>query len=141
MKLLLVHAESFSYEARIKSTSLAESLDEVPASASFDNVVVAFVSVETRDAKDLDAVVSRASDAIVDIVEKVGADRVLIYPFKYLSPALAPPRVFLRALKMLEEHVARRGVKAARAPFGWYKRFYVRCRNHPLAEVTIEIRA
>ncbi|MEW5937226.1 MAG: threonine--tRNA ligase, partial [Candidatus Thermoplasmatota archaeon] len=66
--------------------------------------------------------------------------RVMIYPYAHLSPSLAPPELAVPVLKGMEEHLRSMGLEVHRAPFGWYKSFEIRCKGHPLSELSKEIR-
>jgi len=139
VRLLLIHAEYFQYEARIKASTKAEPLTEENRAAALNDVLIVFAGVEEQDRKHLAQVIEKACEEIVDRAKKLGVNCVLIYPFNYLAPSLAPPEVFITAMAELERKVSSNGLKVLRAPYGWYKRFHLRCKNHPLAEVSLRI--
>lgn len=136
MRVLLLHALEAWYK------TVQEAIPEPPdppGEARLGECVVAFVSVEEGDT------VADAEGAAAEIVkhaERVGVDRILIYPFAHLSPSLAPPRDAYRILTELEGMV-RRLFKGSvhRAPFGWYKAFRVHCAGHPMCELSRSVKA
>ncbi|MEM4810318.1 MAG: threonine--tRNA ligase [Thermofilum sp.] len=134
MKLLLIHAQSFEYEARQRALQEADPLDGNRHGAA-ENVLVVFVSVEQGDLSD-SSTVEKAAGEILDVFKRVGAGSVVIYPYAHLSDKLAPPSEAKQILQRLEELVSKSGVKVSRAPFGWYKRFKLECYGHPLAELS-----
>lgn len=139
MKILLIHARSFEYEARSKALDEAEEFDGVKREGRFENALVAFITVEKGDASD-PSVVEKAVDEIINVYRKVGAGVVLVYPYAHLSENLAPPGEAVKMLKKVQEGLRERGVPAERAPFGWYKRFRIDCLGHPLAELSRSIK-
>ena len=56
MRLLLIHAERFSYRALQKAIDAAEEVDERRRHGSFNNVLVVFATVEEEDEKNLEDV-------------------------------------------------------------------------------------
>ncbi|MEZ0290559.1 MAG: threonine--tRNA ligase [Sulfolobales archaeon] len=138
MRLLLIHAEEFSYRAR--EPAVEEYERDVPLEGSFRNVLVVFVSVERDDDKD-STIVERAALEIKNQFNAVKASVALIYPYAHLSSELAPPDIAMRILRELSERLEREKIKSARAPFGWYKEFSLKNLGHPLAELSRTIRA
>ncbi|RLE60105.1 MAG: threonine--tRNA ligase [Thermoprotei archaeon] len=139
MKILLIHAETFEYEAKQKAIDQAEKLDGVKKEGSFNNVLVVFTTVEEGDLKD-PSVINQAKNEILDVFEKVKAERILIYPYAHLSDKLAKPSDAIKALKELYRKLSSENIEVHRAPFGWYKRFKIHCYGHPLSELSRTIR-
>ncbi len=140
MKLLLIHAARFEFQARQKAVEEAEEADECSMQGAADNALVCFTTVESVDERSLAWVVSRAAEEIEGLAKRLGVQSLVVYPYAHLSPELAPPRAAIRALKSLEAELANRGFRVLRAPFGWYKRFTISCVGHPLAELSRTIR-
>ncbi len=140
MRLLLIHADSMSYEVKERALEEAEKIDEGRRTSSYENALVVFTAVEEEDAKAVDAVVDAASKEIVDMMDKVKADSILLYPYAHLSSSLARPKEALAILVKLEEKLRGRGVRVSRAPFGWYKAFTLVCKGHPLSELSKTIK-
>lgn len=100
MKLLLIHAEKFEYEARQKALE-AEELSEGGGRASVENALVCFTTVESFDEANPAWVVARAAEEIASVAERVGVRKVVLYPYAHLSSDLAKPRAAVAALRML----------------------------------------
>jgi len=132
MRLLLIHADYIEYEVKEK-TKIAEDFEG--RGDRVDEVLVVFTSVEKGDNEE---VVKKAAEEIKDVAGKVGAEKVLIYPYAHLSSNLADSETAISLLQALEAELKDFEVK--RAPFGWYKAFRISCKGHPLSELSKEIR-
>src|SRR5665648_712287 len=80
----------------------------------------------TKYAEDLDGLRNEATK------------RVLLYPYAHLSSELASPEIALAILQQIESLLV--GYEVLRAPFGWYKSFSLKCKGHPLAELSRSIK-
>ncbi|MHC1628206.1 MAG: threonine--tRNA ligase [Candidatus Nezhaarchaeales archaeon] len=136
MRLLLIHADSISYEVKERALKDAEEVGEDRKIGSYKNALVAFTAVEGEDAKFVESIVNKAAREIIDVFNKVKADIIVLYPYAHLSSSLARPRDALEVLKKLEERIQNEGIKVIRAPFGWYKAFNLACKGHPLSELS-----
>jgi threonyl-tRNA synthetase len=133
MRLLLIHSDHIEYHAK-KQTPYAEagaSLED-----SLDEALVAFCAVEAADEQDIPTVIQRAVTEIRETAEKLGVDRIMLYPYAHLSSDLASPSVAVTVLKEMEQGLSIDGYTVRRAPFGWYKAFTLSCKGHPLAELS-----
>lgn len=141
MKLLFIHADSMEYELK-QPTKFAEKLEEgKPKSEKWGECLVIFTSVERDDAKSEEAVLEGALGAIRDVRQKVGTEQVVLYPYAHLSSSLGAPADAERILKSLEAKMREDGMAVSRSPFGWYKAFAVKCKGHPLSELSKQITA
>ena len=135
MRVLLIHSDRFEYESK-QPTKVAEELPSDEArSHSFDEALVVFATVESTDT-DSAAVSSAAAEDIADIFRKVEAERLVLYPYAHLSPELAGPDLAVAVLKATESALSSKGIEVHRAPFGWYKSFQIKCKGHPLSELS-----
>ncbi len=134
MKLLLIHADFIEFEAK-KKTRIAEPYDG--KGKRIEECLVVFTAVEEGDD---DRVVDRAIEEVKDVAKKVGANRVVVYPYAHLSSNLAPPEKAKEVLKIFAEKLSE-FFEVHRAPFGWYKSFKISCKGHPLSELSREIKA
>jgi len=140
MRVLLIHADRFEYEVK-DPTKMAEPLPEkFEKSHSFREALVAFSTVEDTD-DDVQAVAGMAADDIAEVFAKVKAERLVLYPYAHLSPDLAGPKLAVDVLKATESAIAAKGIEVHRSPFGWYKAFDIRCKGHPLSELSREFSA
>jgi threonyl-tRNA synthetase len=138
MRLLLLHVDYFEYKTT-KATKYAEDLDGLRSEARMEEAIVAFIAAERVDAVSADEVALEASKAIQDVATKVATKRIVLYPYAHLSSELASPEIALAILQQIESLLV--GYEVLRAPFGWYKSFSLKCKGHPLAELSRSIKA
>src|SRR5450759_1097221 len=133
MRLLLMHVDYFEYKTT-KATKYAEDLDGLRSEARMEEALAVFIAAERVDAANADEVALEASKAIQDVATNVATKRVLLYPYAHLSSELASPEIALAILQQIESLLV--GYEVLRAPFGWYKSFSLKCKGHPLAELS-----
>jgi threonyl-tRNA synthetase len=140
MRVLLIHADKFEYEVK-DPTKMAEKLPEgSPKKHSFDEVLVAFSTIESSD-DDAEAIAQAVAEDFADVFAKVKAERMVLYPYAHLSPNLASPEQAIGVLKAVESAIREKGIEVHRSPFGWYKGFEIKCKGHPLSELSREFTA
>jgi threonyl-tRNA synthetase len=137
MRLLLMHVDYFEYKTT-KATKYAEDLDGLRNEARIEEALTVFIAAERVDAINADEVALEASKAIQDVATNVATKRVLLYPYAHLSSELASPEIALAILQQIESLLV--GYEVLRAPFGWYKSFSLKCKGHPLAELSRSIK-
>ena len=141
MRILLIHAEKFSYEAKQKALAKAEELTEKNRRYFGENVLVAFTTVEEGDYDNAASIVKRAAEEIMEVARNVKASEIVIYPYAHLSRNLATAGEAISILQKLHLRLKGEGIKVHKAPFGWYKAFEISCYGHPLSELSREIKA
>ncbi|MCX6777302.1 MAG: threonine--tRNA ligase [Candidatus Micrarchaeota archaeon] len=57
----------------------------------------------------------------------------------HLTPTPSSPDVAVKVLQGMEHFLDSKDFQVIRAPFGWYKSFDVKCKGHPLSELSREI--
>jgi len=127
MRILQLHCDSIQYTPTKKEIKSAEEIE--PETTRIEEVVVCFTAVEKDDDSNV------AKNAIAEIQEsmnKVGCNKLLLYPYAHLSSNLASPGTGLKILKEMEESCT--GIEVMHAPFGWTKAFSIQVKGHPLAE-------
>ncbi|MFP4628064.1 MAG: threonine--tRNA ligase [Halobacteriales archaeon] len=139
MRLLFIHSDHLEFSVTEEVGDLAET-EGVPLEGRLEDCVATFISVESDDAEDTDAVVANAADEIRDVTGQLQTDRVVLYPYAHLSDDLADPEVATRVMRDLEVELDDE-FELLRAPFGWYKRFEVACKGHPLSELSRHVAA
>jgi len=139
LQLLFIHSDYIEYEAKAK-TRVAEEIEESRKKERIEEALVAFIAVEREDERNVNYVIEKASEETISIFNKVNAERIVLYPYAHLSSELASPDMSIEILRGLEADLLSRGVEVTRAPFGWYKSFTVRCKGHPLSELSRKIK-
>jgi len=136
MRLLFIHAEDFSYQVRDKAVENPEPLTPDLERGSAKNVLVVFMSVEEGDSED-PSYISYVTDQILDVLNRVKASQIVLYPYAHLSPNLASPSKALGVLLAVYNNLREKSpVPVSRAPFGYYKAFDIKCYGHPLSELS-----
>jgi threonyl-tRNA synthetase len=141
MRLLFIHSDHLEFEAREEAgpDGLAET-EGVPMEGRMEDCVTAFMSVESGDEEDLDGVVENAAAELRDVAGQPNTTKLVLYPYAHLSEDLASPDVAKAVMQGLEVALGD-DYEVLRAPFGWYKRFSVACKGHPLSELSRHVSA
>ncbi len=136
MRLLLIHAEEFSFKARERALEAADELTPDLQAGEARNALVAFVTVEKDDIDDIQYL-SKVADDILDVARRVKAESIVLYPYAHLSPNLAPASRARGIFNALYEVLkSKSSMPVIKAPFGYYKAFSIRCIGHPLSELS-----
>jgi threonyl-tRNA synthetase len=135
MKLLLIHSDFIEYQATKKALKSAPELAEAEKAGRMEECICAFVAVEKADERNLHSAVTKAAAEIVKVAEQVKTQKVMLYPYAHLSNDLAAPTVAIQALPLLADALPR-SFTVQRSPFGWYKAFSIKCKGHPLSELS-----
>ncbi len=139
MQILLIHSDYIEYETK-RSTPVAEKIEDELKKGRMEEALTVFVAVEKNDEDNIDYVAKQTAEEIKKVTEQVKTNRVMIYPYAHLSSSLASPKAAIMALKKLEELLKEAAFEVKRAPFGWYKSFTIKCKGHPLSELSRTIR-
>lgn len=140
MQILLIHSDYIEYETK-RSTPVAEKIDDALKKGRMEEALTVFVAVEKNDEENIEYAAKRTAEEIKKVTEQVKTNRVMLYPYAHLSSSLSSPKAAIEALKKLEELLKEAKFEVKRAPFGWYKSFTIKCKGHPLSELSRTIRA
>lgn len=140
MQILLIHSDYIEYETK-KSTPVAEKIGDDLKTGRMEEALTVFMAVEKNDEQDIEYVVNHTLDEIKKTTEQVKTNRVMLYPYAHLSSSLSSPKTAIEVMKKLEEMLNVASFEVKRAPFGWYKSFTIKCKGHPLSELSRTIRA
>lgn len=136
MKILSLHCDYIKFKAlkpAIKGMVLAK--DEEKAVEVKDPLVI-LTAVEKQD-EDNKAILEEYIKNILDLKEKIGKiDRIVLYPYAHLSSSLSSPDFAKNLLIEAEKELAKKNIEVYRAPFGFYKEFELKCKGHPLSELS-----
>lgn len=139
MQILLIHSDYIEYETK-KSTPVAEKIEESLKKGRMEEALTVFVAVETGDEDNIEYTLQQAFLEIKKVTDQVKTDRIMLYPYAHLSSSLASPKAAVDVLKKLEVLLKEASFEVKRAPFGWYKSFTIKCKGHPLSELSRTIR-
>lgn len=138
MKILAIHSDYINFEPTKKALKSAEDVEK--KKEEMKDCLVVFTSVEKDDEKNIKGTVGKLIEEIKKITNQVKAERVVLYPYAHLSSNLAKPSIAVEVLKLAEEKLNKE-FEVLRSPFGWYKKFEISCKGHPLAELSREFKA
>ena len=136
MKILLIHADHFEYEAKSKAIKEPEEVSPDQTKGAVNEALVVFCAVEKADEADPSQVVKKTADSVEEVARSVKASNIVVYPYAHLSSELGSPQIAMPMLRELAEELSGRGYNVKRAPFGWYKSFTISCKGHPLSELS-----
>jgi threonyl-tRNA synthetase len=139
MKILLLHSDFIEWEPKKKAIKDAEEVDK--KAHRVEEALVVFSAVEKHDEGKTDAVIEKTVKEILDVFNEVKAKAIVVYPYVHLTSAPSRPSTALEVLKGVEARLKKDGYETYRAPFGWYKAFDIKCKGHPLAELSRSIGA
>lgn len=139
MRLLTIHSDFLEYKPLQKAIPKPEEAELT--AKRIDDCLVTFISVEKDDESNPSLVAERAAAEIEDVARQVSAKRLVIYPWVHLTSTPSSPDAALSILKDIEGRLKEKGMyDVTRAPFGYYKQFTIKCKGHPLSELSREIR-
>lgn len=139
MQILLIHSDYIEYETK-RSTPVAEKIEDSLKKGRMDEVLTVFIAVEKSDEDNIEYAIKQTAEEIKKVTDQVKTNRVMLYPYAHLSSSLASPKAAVETLKKLEERLKEASFEVKRAPFGWYKSFTIKCKGHPLSELSRTIR-
>jgi threonyl-tRNA synthetase len=139
MQILLIHSDYIEYETK-RSTPVAEKIDDNLKKGRMEEALTVFVAVEKNDEENIEYAARQTAEEIKKVTEQVKTNRVMLYPYAHLSSSLSSPKTAIEILKKLEELLKEASFEVKRAPFGWYKSFTIKCKGHPLSELSRTIR-
>ncbi len=140
MQILLIHSDYIEYEIK-RSTPVAEKIGDELEKGRMEEALTVFTAVEKSDEENVEYASKQTSIEIQKVAEQVKTNRVMLYPYAHLSSSLSSPKIAVEVLKKIEELLKEANYEVKRAPFGWYKSFTIKCKGHPLSELSRTIRA
>ncbi len=82
MRLLLIHADRFEYEARERAVKEPEPLDESHKRGALENGLVVFSTVEKIDEQDPEQIATNAASSVEEVLGWLKTKKVMVYPYK-----------------------------------------------------------
>jgi threonyl-tRNA synthetase len=137
MKLLLIHSDFIEYEVKQKAIPHPE--ETTVMKDRLDEALVVFIAVEKIDESSPAQAVEDAAREIISTAEQLKVNNIMLYPYAHLSSDLASAKAGKEILISLEQAVKKGPFTVKRSPFGWYKGFTIKCKGHPLSELSKEI--
>jgi threonyl-tRNA synthetase len=138
MKFLSIHCDYIKFKPLKKALKDIEELPEKEKKEKeIKEALVILTAVENGDTE---AIVPKFIENIKDIAKQVKAEQIVLYPYAHLSSNLASPKIAESVLKGAEQELKKdKKLQVTRAPFGYYKEFELKCKGHPLSELSREL--
>ncbi|MBD3191940.1 MAG: threonine--tRNA ligase [Candidatus Heimdallarchaeota archaeon] len=137
MRIALIHSDFIEFKPRKKAIKSAEEIEK--KLHHIDECLTVFSSVENGDEENFDIIIQQGVQEIEDVAKQVGTNTIVLYPWVHLSDDPSRPDVALHVLKGMEVELKKKDYDVTRAPFGWYKAFNLKCKGHPLSELSRKI--
>jgi threonyl-tRNA synthetase len=139
MKILSLHCDFIKFKPLKKALKEPEEItDEQKESREIKDPLVILTAVEKRDEPVVD-IAEKLVNEVKGIAKQVDAKTIVLYPYAHLSSSLSAPDFALKTLQLAETRLKEQGFEVSRAPFGYYKEFELKCKGHPLSELSREI--
>ncbi len=142
MKLLLQHVDYIRFKAT-KKTKLAVEIPEEEKQGEMKECLFVRFATEKDDEKNERAVVKNAVKNIKEVAETVKTKKIMLYPYVHLLSGSEPSGIAtaIHIYDGMTEGLKKEGFEVKRAPFGYYKEFEMKCKGHPLSELSRVIHA
>lgn len=139
MKIITLHCDYIKFKPVKKAISKPE---EVKAKQeTVKECLVVLSAVEKRDENKEKELVKNFIANIKDISRQIKCKKIVLYPYVHLTSEPSKPDFALKVLEDAEKELKKAKFQVIRAPFGWYKEFELKCKGHPLAELSREFTA
>ncbi|MBU0532846.1 threonine--tRNA ligase [Candidatus Micrarchaeota archaeon] len=136
MRILTIHADYIEVVPTKKAIKEAEKL-ESEGPERYEEVLVVFTAVEKGD-EDTDVTSVRLVQEASNIAEQVKTKNILLYPLVHLTSKPSSPQIAKKVIEKAETKL-KENYTVSHSPFGWYKGYTLKCKGHPLSELSREI--
>ncbi|RME55116.1 threonine--tRNA ligase, partial [Candidatus Woesearchaeota archaeon] len=136
MKILILHSDLVEVEPKKKAIKDAEEIEQ--KKQHMDECLVVFTAVEKKDEGNEEEMVGKLVNEVQKLATELKVENVMLYPYVHLTSEPSNPKTALNVLKNAE-NILKEKYNVERAPFGWYKAFTVKCKGHPLSELSREL--
>ncbi len=134
-----MHCDYIKFKPLKKALKEPEELTEIRQNEiEVKEPLVIFTAVEKQDESNSE-LIEQYTKEIQDIAKQVNAQRIVLYPYAHLSSSLSSPAFAQKTLEQAEKELKKNKFLVFRAPFGYYKEFELKCKGHPLSELSREI--
>ncbi len=135
MRIITLHCDYIKFKPVKKAIKTAEELSD----KSEKTVKDPFVVLTAVEKGDNDQILKQMIESVKKTANEVKAKKIVLYPYAHLSSNLADPTT-AREYLVEAEHTLRADFDVTRAPFGYYKELELKCKGHPLSELSKEFR-
>jgi len=137
MKIIALHSDFIEFEPLSKALNNAEETEK--KIERVEDCLVVLSSIEKTD--EGTDITTETVKHIIDIANKVKTNKIVIYPWVHLTSQPSNPEYALSTLKKIVNILKEKNYDVTRSAFGWYKMFNIKCKGHPLSELSRTISA
>jgi len=135
MKILSLHCDYIKFKPIKPALKGAILEKEENKEINVKEPLVILTAIEKQDESNKD-ILNEYVKNVLDLSDKVKAQKIVLYPYAHLSSSLSSPDFAKQLLVDAEKELKKKKVDVIRAPFGYYKEFELKCKGHPLAELS-----
>ncbi len=139
MKILLIHSDYIKYKPLEKALKYVEEVNKKEVEVK--ECLTVFTAVEDRDEVSPETVAENTVEEIKSVADQVKTKSIVLYPYVHLTSKPSKPATARKVMDFMEAGLKKADFKVFRAPFGYYKQFEIKCKGHPLSELSREITA
>lgn len=140
MKIIALHCDYIRFKALKKAIKEPEELDEKEKKGrEIKECLVILSAVERNDEGFEEEISKKLVENIKGIAEQVKCNKIVLYPYVHLTSHPSAPISATKVLYLASEMLKKEKFDVFRAPFGWYKEFELKCKGHPLSELSRKI--
>ncbi len=134
MRIITLHCDYIKFKPLKKAINSMEDLKDKTEKEVKDCLVI-LTAIEKGDD---DKTVKEMVVSIEKTAKEVKAKNIVLYPYAHLSSNLANPDTAREYLMETDQALSTLHFNVTRAPFGYYKEFELKCKGHPLSELSKE---
>ncbi len=140
MKILSLHCDYIKFKPLKKAIKNPQELTkEQEKLKEVKEVLVILTAVEKTD-EDNGKILEEYVNNVKELALQVKAKNIVLYPYAHLSSSLSSPDFALKVMEDAEKQLSKdKNIEITRAPFGYYKEFELKCKGHPLSELSRSI--
>lgn len=135
MKILSLHCDYIKFKPIKPALKGAILEKEENKEINVKEPLVILTAVEKQDEANKN-ILNEYVKNVLDLRDKVKAEKVVLYPYAHLSSSLSSPDFAKNLMIEAEKDLKKKKIDVIRAPFGYYKEFELKCKGHPLAELS-----
>jgi threonyl-tRNA synthetase len=133
MKILTLHCDYIKFKPVKKAIKNPENITS-DKEVEVREPLVVLTAVEKGDDE---TILNQMVSAVKKTAGEVKAKNIVLYPYAHLSANLSLPEHALEILQKAENLLSKdKSLSVSRAPFGYYKEFELKCKGHPLSELS-----
>ena len=142
MKIIALHCDYIRIKALKKAIKDPEELSEKEKKGyEIKECLVILSAVEKNDEGFEEEIARKLVENIKGIAEQVKCKKIVLYPYVHLTSKPSMPISATKVLLLASENLKndKEKYEVIKAPFGWYKEFELKCKGHPLSELSRKI--